>query len=71
MPFSAFWQRFNFGETLSEEAEKVLGYVVVKHFLATKCTFRILVKAYYGEALSEEAEKVLGYLIDKHFLRFL
>ena len=24
MPLSAFWQRLNFGETLSEEAEKVL-----------------------------------------------
>ena len=23
MPLSAFWQRLNFGETLSEEAEKV------------------------------------------------
>ena len=33
IPLSAFWQRLNFGETLSEEAEKVLGYLVAKHFL--------------------------------------
>ena len=25
MPLSVFWQRLNFGETLSEEEEKVLG----------------------------------------------
>ena len=33
MPLSTFWQMLNFGETLSEEAEKVLGYQVAKHFL--------------------------------------
>ena len=27
MPLSAFWQRLDYGETLSEEAEKVLGYL--------------------------------------------
>ena len=33
MPLSAFWQRLNFGETLLEEVEEVLGYLVAKHFL--------------------------------------
>ena len=32
MPLSAFWQRLNFGETISEEAEKGLGNLVAKHF---------------------------------------
>ena len=36
MPLSAFWQRLNFGETLSEEVEKVLGYLVAKYFLGPK-----------------------------------
>ena len=33
VPLSAFWQKLNYGKTLSEEVEKGLGYLVAKHFL--------------------------------------
>ena len=56
MPHSAFWQKLNFGETLSEEAEKVLGYLVAKQFLGPEMP------------LSAFWQRLI---MARHFLRFL